>query len=132
MAAVVGRPARISTSYVERQNLTVRMQSRRFTRLSNGYSKKLAHHVAAFALHGARYNLCRVHEALRITPAMALNIADHIWTIGELYFWKTIMDTTYNLNGGFKPTMKRFADLDGPDYFPTPRWATFALIDNEK
>ena len=41
-------------------------------------------------------------------------------------------DTTYNLNGGFKPTMKRFADLSGPDYFPTPRWATFALIDNER
>jgi hypothetical protein len=41
-------------------------------------------------------------------------------------------DTTYNLNGGVKPTMKRFADLDGPDFFPTPRWATFALIDNEK
>src|SRR5277367_5290169 len=42
------------------------------------------------------------------------------------------MDRTYNLNGGFKPTMKRFADLDGPDFFPTPRWATFALIDNER
>src|SRR6202795_2936532 len=46
--------------------------------------------------------------------------------------WENAMDASYNLNGGFKPTMKRFADLSGPDYFPTPRWATFALIDNEK
>ena len=45
---------------------------------------------------------------------------------------QTMPDPTYNLNGGFKPTIKRFADLDGPDFFPTPRWATFALIDNEK
>ena len=57
---------------------------RRFTRLTNGFSKKLANHVAAVSLYVAHYNLCRVHEALRITPAMALGITDHIWTIGEL------------------------------------------------
>ena len=81
---VVGKPSHIFTSYVERQNLTVRMHSRRFTRLTNGFSKKFENHVAAFGLHAAYYNFCRVHETLRMTPAMALGVADHIWTVGEL------------------------------------------------
>ena len=83
---VSGRPdnRRVSTSYVERSNLTLRMQQRRFTRLTNGFSKKLENHAAAVALYVAYYNLCRVHEALRTTPAMALGVTDHIWTIGEL------------------------------------------------
>jgi IS1 family transposase len=83
---VSGAPDRrhLSTSYVERQNLTVWMQQRRFTRLTNGFSKKLENHVAAVGLYVAHYNLCRVHEALRMTPAMALGVTDHIWTIGEL------------------------------------------------
>jgi hypothetical protein len=59
------------------------MASRRFTRLTNGFSKKLENHAAAVSLYVAHYNLCR-HEALRVTPAMALGITDHIWTIGEL------------------------------------------------
>jgi hypothetical protein len=70
--------------YIERQNLTLRMQQRRFTRLTNGFSKKLNHHVAAIGLYVAHYNFCRVHETIRQTPAMALGIADHVWTIGEL------------------------------------------------
>lgn len=82
--AVVGMPLDISTSYVERSNLTLRMASRRFTRLTNAFSKKLENHAAAVALYVAHYNLCRVHEALRITPAMAIGVTDHIWTIGEL------------------------------------------------
>ncbi|HEX9808872.1 MAG TPA: transposase, partial [Alphaproteobacteria bacterium] len=83
---VSGRPARrhVSTSYVERQNLSLRMQQRRFTRLTNGFSKKLENHKAAVSLYVAHYNLCRVHEALRVTPAMALGVTDHIWSIGEL------------------------------------------------
>jgi IS1 family transposase len=81
---VLGRPARISTSYVERSNLTMRMQQRRFTRLTNGFSKKLENHLAAVALYVAHYNLCRVHETVRMTPAMALGVTDHIWDIGEL------------------------------------------------
>jgi IS1 family transposase len=81
---IVRRPEHISTSYVERQNLTLRMQQRRFTRLTNAFSKKLENHVAAVALYVAHYNFCRVHEALRVTPAMQLGIANHIWTIGEL------------------------------------------------
>jgi IS1 family transposase len=75
---------KISTSYVERFNLSSRMQMRRFTRLTNGFSKKLENHRAAIALWVALYNLCRVHETLRYTPAMALGVADHVWSIGEL------------------------------------------------
>jgi IS1 family transposase len=75
---------KISTSYVERFNLSSRMQMRRCTRLTNAYSKKLENHRAAVALWIAFYNLCRVHETLRCTPAMALGVTDHIWTIGEL------------------------------------------------
>jgi len=83
---VAGRPddRHVSTSYVERQNLTLRMQQRRFTRLTNGFSKKLRNHKAAVSLYVAHYNLCRVREAPRITPAMALGFTNHIWTIGEL------------------------------------------------
>jgi IS1 family transposase len=81
---VDGYPTRISTSLVERQNLTLRMGQRRFTRLTNAFSKKLENHCAAVSLYVAHYNFCRVHEALRITPAMQLGITDHIWSIGEL------------------------------------------------
>jgi IS1 family transposase len=83
---VSGRPARrhVSTSYVERQNLTLRMQQRRFTRLTNGFSKKLENHRAAVSLYVAHYNLCRIHEATKITPTMHLGVTDHIWEIGEL------------------------------------------------
>ena len=83
-AAVSGTPDQISTSYVERGNLSIRMASRRFTRLTNGFSKPLDCHVAAVALYVAHYNLCRVHETLRTTPANALGVADHVWSIGEL------------------------------------------------
>jgi hypothetical protein len=81
---VIGAQRKVCTSYVERGNLSVRMGSRRFTRLTNAFSKKLANHVAAVSLYVAHFNLCRVHESLRITPAMAMGITDHIWTIGEL------------------------------------------------
>src|SRR5690349_1787542 len=74
----------VSTSYVERQNLSLRMGSRRFTRLSNGFSKKLENHIAAVALYVCHYNLCRTHEALRTTPAKALGVADRAWSIGQL------------------------------------------------
>jgi IS1 family transposase len=74
----------VSTSYVERQNLSLRMGQRRFTRLTNGFSKKLDNHVAAVALYVAHYNLCRVHEALKTTPAKALGVVDRTWAIGEL------------------------------------------------
>jgi IS1 family transposase len=73
-------PDHISTSFVERQNLTMRMAIRRFTRLTNAFSKKLSHLKAAVALRFAYYNLCRVHSSLRVTPAMEAGITDHAWT----------------------------------------------------
>jgi hypothetical protein len=83
---LIGNPDRddISTSYVERQNLTMRMSMRRFTRLTNGFSKKRANHAASVCLHFAHYNLVRVHKTLRMTLAMAHGIADHMWTVSEL------------------------------------------------
>jgi IS1 family transposase len=87
-------PARISTSYVERSNLTMRMSMRRFTRLTNGFSKKLDNHMAAIAIHFMHYNFARPHSSLSIaqedgpavkrTPAMAAGVADHIWTLTEI------------------------------------------------
>lgn len=74
----------ISTSYVERQNLTMRMQMRRFTRLTNAFSKKLDNLKAAIALHFAFYNFCRVHKTLRVTPAMQAGLTDHVWSVAEL------------------------------------------------
>ena len=74
----------VSTSYVERQNLSLRMGSRRFTRLTNGFSKKLDNHIAAVALYVMHYNFCRSHEALRTTPAKALGIAERAWNIAQL------------------------------------------------
>ena len=83
---VSGRPdpERICTSIVERQNLTIRMQMRRLTRLTNAFSKKWDNLWAAYCLHFAWYNFCRVHKTLRVTPAMEAGITDHVWTIGEL------------------------------------------------
>lgn len=83
---VIGAPddAKISTSYVERGNLTLRMGQRRFTRLTNGFSKRLEHLRAAVALHFAHYNFCRVHMTLRVTPAMEAGLTDHVWTVEEL------------------------------------------------
>jgi IS1 family transposase len=81
---VSGAPEYVSTSYIERQNLTLRMHQRRFTRLTNAFSKKFENHCAAVALYAAFYNFCRVHETLRITPAMQLGVTDHVWSISEL------------------------------------------------
>ena len=81
---VSGVPADISTSYVERSNLSLRMACRRFTRLTNGFSKRLEQHAMAVSLYVAHYNLCRVHESIRTTPAVALGITDRVWTIGDL------------------------------------------------
>jgi IS1 family transposase len=83
---VQGRPdpAHISTSLVERQNLTMRMSMRRFTRLTNGFSKKVENLEAAVALHFAHYNFVRQHRSLRIAPAMAAGVSDRLWSIEEL------------------------------------------------
>lgn len=83
---VIGEPdeAKINTSFVERGNLTLRMQQRRFTRLTNAFSKKLDNLRAAVALHFGHYNFCRVHMTLRATPAMEAGITDHAWSVEEL------------------------------------------------
>jgi hypothetical protein len=78
------KPKDISTSFVERQNLTMRMQMRRFTRLTNGFSKKIENHAHAIALHYMHYNFCRVHQTLRVTRAMEAGLTDHVWTLSEL------------------------------------------------
>ncbi|HVB98364.1 MAG TPA: IS1 family transposase, partial [Candidatus Dormibacteraeota bacterium] len=84
--AITGRPdpRHISTSYIERQNLTMRMGMRRFTRLTNAFSKKVENHGHAVALHYIHYNFCRVHQTLRVTPAMEAGIADHVWSLEEM------------------------------------------------
>ncbi|MBI4191439.1 MAG: hypothetical protein HY525_13000 [Betaproteobacteria bacterium] len=83
---IAGNPdqAHISTSYVERQNLTMRMSMRRFTRLTNAFSKKIENLRAAVALHFAHYNFVRVHSSLRVTPAMAAGVASSLWSMEEL------------------------------------------------
>ena len=105
---VSGFPVKISTSYVERQNLTLRMTQKRFARLTNGFSKKLTNHAAAVSLYVAHYNLCRVHESLRTTPAVAIGVADRVWTIGDL------IDAVLPLEPN-KPvrTVRKFRVIDG-------------------
>jgi len=83
---VSGNPApeHVSTSYVERQNLTMRMKMRRFTRLTNAFSKKVENHAHAIALHFMHYNFARIHQTLRSTPAMKAGVTDHLWSIEEI------------------------------------------------
>jgi IS1 family transposase len=83
---ITGAPAEkhVSTSYVERQNLTMRMGMRRFTRLTNGFSKKVQNLEHAVSLHFLHYNFARIHKTLRVTPAMAAGISDHVWTLEEI------------------------------------------------
>jgi IS1 family transposase len=85
-SVVCGNPddRHVSTSFVERQNLTMRMSMRRFTRLTNAFSKKVENHAHAVALHFMYYNFGRIHKTLRVTPAMEAGISDHVWTLEEI------------------------------------------------
>lgn len=85
-AKVMGTPdfAHVSTSFIERQNLTMRMSMRRFTRLTNGFSKKVENHEHAIAIHYMFYNYGRIHQSLRVTPAMEAGLTDHVWSIEEI------------------------------------------------
>src|SRR5207253_6536911 len=85
-ATITGNPnpRRISTSHIERNNLTIRMHMRRFTRLTNGFSKKLEMHALNLALHFTYYNFCKIHQSLRVTPAMEAMLSDHVWSLEEL------------------------------------------------
>jgi IS1 family transposase len=77
-------PKHVSTSYVERHNLTMRMSMRRFTRLTNAFSKKIENHAAMVAIHAVHYNFARIHKTLRITPSMAAGLSDHVWSLEEI------------------------------------------------
>ena len=77
-------PQHVSTSYVERHNLTMRMSMRRFTRLANAFSKKTQNHAAMVAIHAVHYNFARIHKTLRFTPAMACGLSDHVWSLEEI------------------------------------------------
>jgi len=83
---VIGAPdsKHISTSFIERQNLTMRMNMRRFTRLTNAFSKKIDNHIHAVGLFYMHYNFCRIHQTLRVTPAMEAGISQHVWSIQEI------------------------------------------------
>jgi hypothetical protein len=83
---IEGKPdlAHVSTSYVERQNLTMRMHMRRFTRLTNAFSKKVENHAYAVALHMMYYNFVRIHQNLRMSPAMAAGVADRLWEVKDI------------------------------------------------
>ena len=85
-AAITGNPdpKHISTSYIERSNLTLRLMNRRFTRLTLGFSKKIENHVHAIALYTFHYNFCKIHKTLRVTPAMEAGLTDHVWELSEL------------------------------------------------
>jgi hypothetical protein len=84
---IMGQPDadHISTSYVERQNLTMRMSMRRFTRLTNGFSKKIENHAYAVAIHYMHYNFCRIHRTLRVTPAMEAGLTNHVWSVADIF-----------------------------------------------
>jgi len=86
MDMVIGNPdpGLISPSYVDRKNLTMRTRMRRFTRLTNGFSKKVENHAHAISLHFAYYNFCKIHQTLRTTPAMAAGVTDRLWEIEDL------------------------------------------------
>jgi IS1 family transposase len=83
---ITGNPERglISTSHIERQNLTVRMGNRRFTRLTNAFSKKIENHCHMMAIYTMHYNFCRIHQTLRVTPAMEAGVANHVWTLEDI------------------------------------------------
>jgi hypothetical protein len=91
---IIGSPdhEHISTSYVERQNLNMRMNMRRFTRLTNAFSKKIENHVAMIALFHMHYNFCRIHQTLRVTPAMESGISQYVWSIQEIIQLSAIPD----------------------------------------
>jgi IS1 family transposase len=101
---VMGSPdyADVSTSYVERQNLTMRMHMRRFTRLTNAFSKKVENHAHAVALHMMYYNFVRIHKTLRVTPAMAAGVSDRLWEIGDIAALVDAADAKPTKRGPYK------------------------------
>lgn len=111
---ISGSPDRdyISTSHVERTNLTMRMSMRRFTRLTNGFSKKLENLAAAVSLHFMHYNFCRVHQSLGTTPAVAAGVSDHVWPLSELVDLLESAEATPVKRGAYRKTRERRAAAD--------------------
>jgi IS1 family transposase len=97
-------PKHISMSYAERANLTMRMHMRRFTRLTNGFSKKIENHTHQVALHFMYYNFVRIHSALRMTPAMAAGVSDRLWEIGDIVALVEANDPKPVRRGSYKKT----------------------------
>jgi IS1 family transposase len=93
-------PEHISTSYVERQNLTMRMGMRRYTRLTNAFSKKVENHAYQVALHYMHYNFCRIHQTLRVTPAMEAGVTGRVWTIADIV--ALLPEPTFGPRGPYK------------------------------
>ncbi len=96
-------PQFISTSYVERQNLTMRMNMRRFTRLTNGFSKRVENHAHMVSLHFMHYNFCRQHKTLLVSPAMEAGVADHLWTIEDIVALIDAAESQPKKRGPYKP-----------------------------
>lgn len=110
--ALIGEPdaAHISTSYVERLNLTTRMSVRRYTRLTNAFSKKLENHVAAVSLHFMHYNFCRKHMTLGTSPAVAAGVTDHVWKIDEIVGLLEAAEATPIKRGSYKPRQPKISN----------------------
>jgi IS1 family transposase len=102
-------PDKISTSYIERQNLTMRMSMRRYTRLTNAFSKKVENLAAAVSIHFMHYNFVRVHQSLKTTPAVAAGVSDHVWRLPELIDLLESAERTPTKRGPYK---KRAAGVD--------------------
>jgi len=105
---VEGNPdmAHVSTSYVERQNLTMRMHMRRFTRLTNGFSKKVENHAYAVALHYMYYNFVRLHGKIRVTPAMAAGVTDRLWEVSDIVALVEAADAPARKRGSYKRSVQ--------------------------
>ncbi len=103
-------PQHVSTSYVERQNLTMRMGIRRFTRLTNAFSKKVENLAAAVSLHFMHYNFCRVHKTLKTTPAVAAGVTDHVWPLSELIGLLEAAEATPIRRGSYAKTRGEISD----------------------
>ncbi|MFN3954989.1 MAG: IS1 family transposase [Pararhodobacter sp.] len=107
--AIFGKPdmAQVGTSHIERQNLTMRMGMRRFTRLTNAFSKKAENHAYAVALHFMHYNFCRTHKSLRMTPAMAAGVTDRLWDVEDIVaLVERAEDAAPKKRGPYKPRKK--------------------------
>jgi hypothetical protein len=100
-------PKHVSTSYVEQHNLTMRMSMRRFTRLTNAFSKKIQNHAAMVAIHAVHYNFVRIHKTLRMTPAMACGLSDRVWRLEEIVM---MVDTYAPQPGPRGPYKKRISN----------------------